>query len=317
MNNKPVLAIVVPCYNEEEVLPETINRLSRLMQELVVAEKISEKSFLLFVDDGSRDRTWGVISEAHRVGGKIRGLKLSRNFGHQNALVAGMEHVRDKCDCMVSIDADLQDDINVIEVGLEKYYSGANIVYFVRRERKKDTWLKKSTAYFFYRLISFIGVGIIYNHADYRLIDRTVLNCFLSYKEVNMFLRGIFPMIGFTIATVPYDRKERFAGKSKYPFKKMMAFALEGITSFSVVPLRIVSAAGLAVFSFSLLMGGFILYYALVRGKVVPGWASTVLPIYFLGGVQLLSLGIIGEYIGKIYNETKGRPRYFVETSAE
>jgi polyisoprenyl-phosphate glycosyltransferase len=317
MNNQPVLAIVVPCYNEEGVLPEAINRLSLLMQKLVDSGKISAKSYALFVDDGSCDHTWEIISEANRAGGVIRGLKLSRNFGHQNALVAGMEHVCDKCDCMVSIDADLQHDINVIEVGLEKYYSGANIVYFVRRERNKETWLKKYTAHFFYRVMSCLNVGIIYNHADYRLIDRTVLNCFLNYKEVNLFLRGIFPLIGFTIAIVPFDENERFAGKSKYSLKRMIAFALNGITSFSIVPLRIVSAIGLIVVIGSIIMGLYVLYEALFTGKTVPGWASTVLPIYSIGGIQLLSLGIIGEYIGKIYLETKARPRYFVEKSAD
>ena len=317
MKNKPVLAIVVPCYNEEEVLPETIHRLSMLVKKLVVAEKISEESYVLLVDDGSHDRTWAIIEKANRMMGKIKGLKLSRNFGHQNALVAGMEHVRDKCDCMVSIDADLQDEINVIEIGLEKYSSGANVVYFIRRDRNKDTWFKKQTAILFYRLMSYFGVNVIYNHADYRLIDRNVLNCFMNFKEVNLFFRGIFPLIGFTIATVSFDRNERFAGKSKYPLKKMLSFALDGITSFSIVPLRLVSIIGLFVIFLSIMISIYVLYETLVTGNVVLGWASTVLPIYFLGGVQLLSLGIIGEYIGKIYIETKARPRYFVEKLVE
>lgn len=316
MNIKPLLAIIIPCYNEEDVLPETINRLMQLMKPLIAAGKISEKSYVLFVDDGSCDRTWEIILEANRSC-KIRGLKLSRNFGHQNALVAGMEYVHNKCDCMVSIDADLQDDINVIEGGLEKICSGANIVYFVRRERDKDTFFKKYTAHLFYKLMYYMGVTIMYNHADYRMIDKTVLNCFLSYKEVNLFLRGIFPLIGFTIATISYDRSERFAGKSKYPFQKMMAFALDGITSFSVVPLRVISVVGITVFAASLLMSVYVFYQTLVTGKVVPGWASTVLPIYFIGGIQILSLGIIGEYVGKIYKETKARPKFFVKTLLE
>lgn len=317
MKSKALLAIVVPCYNEEEVLPETINRLSIFVTKLKNDECIADASFVLFVDDGSRDRTWDLIMQTNQRESQFRGLKLSKNFGHQNALVAGMDFVRDHCDCIVTLDADLQDDIEVIREGLGSYYAGANIVYFVRRERSKDTWFKRSTAHFFYVLMHYLGVNVVYNHADYRLIDQNVLNSFFSFREVNLFLRGMFPLLGFSSATVLYDREERFAGESKYPLKKMLAFALDGITSFSVVPLRLVSFTGFFIFVASLFMGLYVLFHALVTGMVVPGWASTTLPIYFLGGVQLLSLGVIGEYIGKIYVETKARPKYFIQTRTE
>jgi len=313
MNKKPILAIIVPCYCEEKVLPETIIRLSSLRHKLISAGKISENSYILFVDDGSSDRTWEIIFKANQEKPLIKGLKLSRNFGHQNALISGMEHVCDRCDCLVTIDADLQDDVDAIEKGVDEYILGANIVYFIRKERQADSFFKKNTAQFFYKLALAMGVDLVYNHADYRLLDQKVLKTFLRFNETNLFLRGVFPLIGFKASLVYYDRQKRFAGESKYPLMKMVAFAIDGITSFSVVPLRLVSIAGLVVFLISAIMASYAFILGFRPGSTVPGWASTVLPIYFIGGVQLLSLGIIGEYIGKIYKETKARPLYVVD----
>ncbi len=308
-----VLAIVVPCYNEEEVLPETVKRLLAIMKKLINANKISNESFILFVDDGSKDMTWNIIENLAKQNSQIKGLKLSRNFGHQNALLAGMEYVFDKCDCLITIDADLQQDENAIEEFIQKYMDGSEIVLGVRNDRKSDSVFKKLTALIFYELMLKMGVNITKNHADYRLIGKRAIKALLEFKEVNLFLRGLVPLIGFKTDYVFFDVKERIAGSSKYTFRKMLAFALDGISSFSVVPLRLITFIGFLIFVGSLIMGVIVLYTALFTNKAVQGWASTVLPIYFISGIQLLSLGIIGEYIGKIYIETKRRPRYFIE----
>ncbi len=305
----PVLCIVVPCYNEEPVLREVAGRLSVVLTDLVAAKTIAPSSFIYFVDDGSTDETWAVITELHQGGSMIKGLKLARNAGHQNAVLAGLLSVRERADCVISIDADLQHDEQAIHGFLEKYNQGADVVYGVRNNRLTDSYLKKGSALFFYKLMRLMGVKIIINHADYRLISRKVLDALSEYGEFNLFLRGIVADIGFRSAVVPFDVRKRFAGKSKYSLRKMASFALDGITSFSVVPLRLVTVAGLLVFIFSCLMSAFILL-SVVRGKVVPGWASTVIPIYFIGGIQIIMMGLIGEYIGKIYQEVKARPRF-------
>jgi glycosyltransferase involved in cell wall biosynthesis len=305
----PVLCIVVPCYNEEPVLREVAGRLSIVLRDLVAAKTIAPSSFIYFVDDGSTDKTWAVIIELHQGGSMIKGLKLARNAGHQNAVLAGLLSVRERADCVISMDADLQHDEQAIHSFLEKYNQGADVVYGVRNNRLTDSYLKKGSALFFYKLMRLMGVKIIINHADYRLISRKVLDALSEYREFNLFLRGIVADIGFKSAVVPFDVRKRFAGKSKYSLRKMASFALDGITSFSVVPLRLVTVAGLLVFIFSCLMTAFILL-SVIRGRVVPGWASTVIPIYFIGGIQIIMMGLIGEYIGKIYQEVKARPRF-------
>lgn len=307
----PVLAIVVPCYNEEEVLPETARRLGDLMERMVRAGKVSGESTIRFVDDGSRDRTWQLIEELAVSSPRFRGVKLSRNRGHQNALLAGVFSAEG--DAVVTIDADLQDDIEVIAQMMDHFNSGTEIVYGVRESRTSDTAFKRGTAEGYYRLLKLMGVDLVFNHADYRLMSRRALQCLQEYSEVNMFLRGIIPLLGFRTATVFYARSERFAGESKYPLRKMLALAIDGVTSFSVAPLRFISLLGFLVCAFSLIMVGIVLYGKIVQNGTIPGWASSVLPIYFLGGVQLLSIGILGEYVAKIYLESKRRPRFFVE----
>jgi glycosyltransferase involved in cell wall biosynthesis len=309
----PVLAIVSPCYNEAQVIKETATSLVSVLDNLVAKSKIDVKSFIYFVNDGSTDNTWELIEDLHRNNDRIKGLKLSRNFGHQNALLAGLMSIRDRSDCAISIDADLQDDVSAIEELIDRYHQGYEIVYAIRRQRTKDTVFKKYSALVFYKIIQLLGVKVIYNHADFRLVSNQVLNVLSSFKESNLFLRGLFPLIGFKSTSVYYDRGERFAGESKYPFKKMVSFALEGITSFSIVPLRIVTAFGFIIFLLSFCMSIYILYETFIRHNTIPGWASTVLPIYFIGGIQLLSIGLLGEYIGKIYKEVKSRPRYIAE----
>ena len=312
--NAPVrLAVVVPCYNEEEVLPETARRLVLLLDQLVAEGLAHESSAIYFVDDGSRDRTWALTQELSAAQPRVHGLKLSRNRGHQNALLAGLFNAPG--DVLISVDADLQDDLGVIEQMLVKYRQGAEIVFGVRQSRAKDTVFKRATAEGYYKLLRAMGVDLVFNHADYRLMSRRVVTCLAEYGEVNLFLRGIVPQIGFKSATVVYDRSERFAGESKYPLRKMLAFAMDGITSFSVVPLRLLTTLGLFFAALSLLMVLYVLYGTLVLKATVPGWASSVIPIYFLGGVQLLGMGILGEYVAKIYLETKRRPRFVVEES--
>ncbi len=307
------LYIVVPCYKEEEVLPETSRRLKEKLQALSQAGLIAEDSRVLFVDDGSSDRTWEIIAGLHQQDATFSGVKLSRNRGHQNALLAGMEEAARHSDVIITMDADLQDDIGAVDRMLEKYREGCEIVYGVRSSRAKDTFFKRFTAHGYYRFMQMMGVDIVYDHADYRLMSRRAVEALLSFSEVNLFLRGMVPLVGFKTDTVLYERGERFAGESKYPLKKMVAFALDGITSFSVKPIRLILNLGVVIFAVSVL----ILLYSLIRklcGQTVSGWTSLVCSIWALGGIQLLALGVIGEYIGKIYNETKRRPRYIIET---
>jgi glycosyltransferase involved in cell wall biosynthesis len=309
---KPIIGIISPCYNEELVLGETSEQLNKIISDLIFRDIISDKSFAVFVDDGSSDKTWNLIESKSIDLYHIKGLKLAGNVGHQNALLAGLLSFKDESDALISIDADLQDDVSVIEEMIIKYISGIDIVYGVRKERITDTFFKRNTALLFYKLMKMMKVNIIYNHADYRLCSKRVLNSLAEFREVNLFIRGIIPTIGFKKDVVYYDRLERFAGESKYPFRKMAAFAWNGITSFSNYPLRMVTVLGFFIFFLCLLM----LVYALFSmffEKVVPGWLSTVLPMYFLGGIQLFCFGIIGEYVGKIYSEVKQRPRYFVD----
>ncbi|MBQ8150675.1 MAG: glycosyltransferase family 2 protein [Clostridia bacterium] len=306
------LMVVIPCYNEEEVLPETSRRLIEKMNSLMERGLITEDSKVLLVNDGSKDRTWEMITELHKENPLFEGLKLSRNRGHQNALLAGLMTARNRCDISISMDADLQDDMDAMDRFIEKYNEGCEIVYGVRNKRETDTWFKRETALFFYRLMKALGVDITYNHADYRLMSNRALNALAEFKEVNLFLRGLAPLVGFQSDVVYYDRSERFAGESKYPLKKMLAFAIDGITSFSVKPLRLITTVGFVIFVVSL----FMLLYALIAwitGNTVAGWTSMLGSIWLIGGIQLLSLGIIGEYTGKIYNETKHRPRFIID----
>lgn len=308
------LGIVVPCYNEEEVLPETSRRIVALIGRLVSLGKVSDDSKIFFVDDGSKDATWALIEQFASENHHIAGIKLSRNRGHQNALIAGLFTADG--DALVSIDADLQDDVNAIEEMIDMFHAGAEIVYGVRRRRNTDTAFKKLTAECFYKLISALGAESVYNHADYRLMSRRAIECLKQYAEVNLFLRGIVPLIGFKSAIVYYDRIDRFAGKSKYPLNKMIALALEAITSFSVVPLRLITLAGFIIFVGSMLVTLWALWVRLFTDKAVPGWTSIVLPMYFLGGIQIFCIGMLGEYLGKTYAEVKSRPRFFIETIA-
>ncbi|NNU94238.1 glycosyltransferase [Geobacillus sp. NFOSA3] len=310
--NEPMLTIVVPCYNEEEVLPETIRQLRNLREELIAERLVSPESTLLFVDDGSGDATWDIIYKASLRYPEVKGVKLARNAGHQNALLAGLFAAKTRSDCIVSIDADLQDDISVIRDFVQKFHEGYEIVYGVRNKRDTDTFFKRHTAQWFYKLMRAMGVDLVYNHADYRLMSRRAVEELERFEEVNLFLRGIVPLLGFRSTTIYYDRKERFAGKTKYPLKKMIAFALDGITSFSITPIRIISLIGFVSFFVSLLFG---VYFLLLKftGHTQTGWTSLITSIWFLGGLQLIAFGLIGEYIGKIYKETKRRPRYIVD----
>lgn len=307
------LAIVIPCYNEQEVLPEVSRRLSEKLDSLISRNLVSSESYICLVDDGSSDETWQMISELTKQNKHFKGLKLSNNRGHQNALAAGLINCEAHCDITISIDADLQDDINAIDEMVNHYHAGSEIVYGVRKKRGTDTIFKRWTAQGFYKLMAIFGVKIIYNHADYRLASSKVLRNFNEYKEVNLFLRGIFPLIGYKSSIVEYDRNERFAGESKYPLKKMISFAFEGITSFSTVPLSLVMILGVFTVIITILLGIWALLESL-SGNVIPGWGSTIVSIYFLGGVQLLGLGLIGQYVGKIYKEVKARPKFFIET---
>ena len=305
------LFLVIPCYNEEAVLLETAKRLKEKYAALISAGKISPDSRIVFVNDGSKDKTWDMICDLHREDPLFRGICLSRNKGHQNALMAGLMTVKDECDAAISLDADLQDDINAIDAMVDKYLEGFEVVYGVRSSRKKDTFFKRTTAEGFYKVMKAMGVETVYNHADYRLMSRRALQALGEFDEVNLFLRGIVPLVGFKSTEVAYERGERFAGESKYPLKKMIAFAVEGITSMSVKPIRMISTLGFLVFLFSL----GVLVYSIVQkilGHTVEGWAFLAVSIWALGGIQLLSIGVIGEYIGKIYLETKHRPKFIV-----
>lgn len=307
-----VLYLVVPCYNEQEVLPETARRLLEKLESLTKRGLIAKESRILFVNDGSKDRTWELIEELHEQNPVYQGVKLSRNRGHQNALLGGLMTAKEYADMVISLDADLQDDINVIDQFVERYYAGCEIVYGVRSARKTDTFFKRFTAESFYRLISFMGGEVVFNHADYRLMSKRALEELSNYQEVNLFLRGIVPMIGFQTDVVTYERHERLAGESKYPFKKMLALAVDGITSLSIKPIRFIVFLGGLLFFCSILM----LIYSLVQhflGNTTSGWTSLIVSIWAIGGLQLLAIGIIGEYIGKIYLETKARPKYIIE----
>jgi glycosyltransferase involved in cell wall biosynthesis len=305
------LSIVIPCYNEEEVLPETVRRLHALLQDLAAKGEITRTTRVFLVDDGSRDSTWPMIERFAEQYAFIRGIKLSRNHGHQNALLAGLLSAQG--DAIISLDADLQDDLRVIETMLDHYRRGAHVVYGVRRSRHTDSFFKRFTAQSYYKLLAWMGVSTVYNHADYRLMSRRAIETLRTFPEANLFLRGIIPQLGFSSSVVQYDRGERYAGESKYPLTKMVALAVQGITSFSAAPLRLITALGLVVSILSFLVTLWALWVKFFTTGALPGWASTVLPIYFLGGVQLLCLGVIGEYLAKIYMEIKRRPRYIVE----
>ncbi|MCI5727354.1 MAG: glycosyltransferase family 2 protein [Clostridium sp.] len=305
------LYLVVPCYNEEEALPETSKRLLEKLTKMQEKDLVSKDSRILFVNDGSKDKTWSIIEKLHESNKLFCGLNLSRNKGHQNALLAGLMTAKELADMTISLDADLQDDIEVIDKFVEEYYAGSDVVYGVRSSRKTDTFFKRTTALGFYKFMTKLGVDVVYNHADYRLMSKRALEGLSQFKEVNLFLRGIVPLIGYRHTVVEYERHERIAGESKYPLKKMLSFAWDGITSFSIKPIRIITGLGFLIFILSLVA----LIYALIvnlMGKTVSGWTSMTASIWMIGGIQLLSIGVIGEYIGKIYNETKQRPRYII-----
>lgn len=310
------LYLVIPCYNEEQMLPITAEALMKKMDKLISDKKIASNSKVMFVDDGSKDKTWEIIQKLHTLNPMFTGLKLSRNKGHQNALLAGLMTAKSYADILVSMDADLQDDINAIDGFLEKRAEGCDIVYGVRSSREKDTAFKRGTAQAYYKLLAKLGVEITYNHADYRLMSRRAVEALSEFKEVNLFLRGLVPMVGFKSDIVTYVRNERQAGESKYPLKKMISFAVEGITSLSVKPIRLITSLGLLVFLVSIIM---LIYFFVIwcMGKTVAGWTTTVVSVWALGGLQLLAIGIIGEYIGKIYLETKARPNFIIETNLE
>ncbi|WP_277714624.1 glycosyltransferase family 2 protein [Bacillus atrophaeus] len=308
----PLLTIVVPCYNEEEVFEETSRQLTSVLNSLTAEKLISEESKILFVDDGSRDRTWSLIALESVKNSKVTGLKLACNVGHQKALLAGLHKAKHRSDCVISIDADLQDDISVIREFILKFHEGCEIVYGVRRSRKTDTFFKRTTALGFYRLMNKLGIQLIYNHADFRLMNKRSLEELGRYPEANLFLRGIVPMIGFRSAKVMYDRKERIAGETKYPLKKMLSFAFNGITSFSVAPIRFFTLIGFLLFLLSAMAGIGVIIQKML-GYTNAGWASLIISIWFLGGLQLMGIGIIGEYIGTIFTEVKRRPKYAVD----
>ena len=307
-----VVYFVIPCYNEEEVLPEASKRMIAKLEQLIQKGLASKESRLLFVDDGSRDKTWELIAGLHEASPYVCGLKLSRNRGHQYALLAGLLAAKELCDCAVSLDADLQDDIEVLDEFLTHYEDGCDIVYGVRKSRETDTRFKRGSAQMFYKFLNLMGVEVLYNHADYRLMSRRALEALSEYKEVNLFLRGIVPLIGFKSAVVYYERHERLAGKSKYPLSKMLSLAADGILSFSIKPIRIISSLGFLIAVCSVIA----LLYALISklcGAAVSGWTAIVVSIWLLGGIQLLCLGVIGEYIGRIYSEVKQRPKYIID----
>ena len=311
--SKPILWIVIPCYNEEQVLPITAPMFLEKIHSLAAQGLVSEKSRVLFVNDGSKDKTWEIIRELHESNPIYSGVKLSRNKGHQNALLAGLMTAKEKADMAISLDADLQDDVDVIDKMVEKYYEGNDVVYGVRSARDTDTFFKKFTAEGFYKIMQAMGVEIVFNHADYRLMSKRALEGLSEFREVNLFLRGIVPLIGYKSDIVTYERHERFAGESKYPLKKMLAFATDGITSFSIKPIRMITTCGFLIFAISLIM---LIYFLVVHfmGRTVHGWTSSIVSIWAIGGLQLLAIGIVGEYIGKIYLETKARPKYIIET---
>jgi len=304
--------IVVPCYNEEEVLPETSKRLLEKIKQLVSNGIATVESRILFVDDGSKDSTWSIIEQLNQDERYFSGLKLSRNRGHQNALLAGLITAKKYAEVIISIDADLQDDVDAIDLFIQEFHAGYDVVYGVRSARKKDTIFKRLTAQGFYKVMKFMGAEVVYNHADYRLMSKQVVDALSEFEETNIFLRGMVPLVGFKSTSVPYERKERFAGTSKYPLKKMISFAMEGILSFSIKPIKMITSLGFLVFSVSIIMLIYFLY-SYSTGKTVQGWTTIVISTWAIGGLQLLAIGIIGEYIGKIYLETKRRPKYVIE----
>lgn len=312
----PTLCIVIPCYNEQDVLPITAPTFCEKIQDLIRQELIAENSYILFVDDGSKDRTWDIIQQLAQKSFRYTGIRQSRNRGHQNAVLAGLMEARSSCDIAISIDCDGQDDINAMDAMVREYHNGAEIVYGVRSARNTDTFFKRATAETFYKLLFAMGVETVYNHADYRLTSKKVLDAFSDFKEVNLYLRGMFPLVGFKSTSVYYERHERLAGSSHYPLRKMLALAIDGITSLSIRPIRLISCMGLliSVVSFILMVWSIVVR---LLGSTITGWASTLSIICFLGGIQLLSLGIIGEYIGKIYLEVKARPRYIISERTE
>ena len=301
---------MIPCYNEEEVINQTCDTIFAYIEILKLKKTLTNYEIVL-VDDGSEDTTWHIIESLKNTSSNIRGIKLTRNMGHQNALLAGL--FNSNGDVTISIDADLQDDISVIEDMISLYVGGSEIVYGVRKKRDQDSFFKKFSAEGFYKLLSFMGVEIVFNHADYRLLSKKVIENLKDFKETNLFLRGLFPMIGYKTSKVYYDRKARFAGTSKYPLSKMLKLAIQAITSFSTFPLKIISVLGFLIFFISFIIGVWVIFVKFFTNDAIPGWASTALPIYFIGGIQLLSIGVIGEYIGKIYLEVKQRPRYIIE----
>lgn len=310
-----ILYIVVPCYNEEAVLPETSKRLLEKYKELTEEKLISEESRIVFVNDGSKDSTWEIISRLHDENIIFSGINLSKNKGHQNTVMAGLMTVKDRCDIAITLDADLQDDINAIDEMVKKYHSGNDVVYGVRSSRKTDTFFKRFTAESFYKFMKIMGVDVVFNHADFRLMSNRVLDALSEYKEFNLFLRGIIPQIGFKSDCVYYERHERFAGESKYPLKKMLSFAVDGITSFSVKPLKIIANTGIIISALSIIAFFWVFIGHFVSNSATAlGWPSIMCSIWFLGGLQIFFLGIIGEYIGKIYSEAKGRPRYVIQS---
>ena len=309
---EPIVYFIIPCYNEEAVLPETTRRLTEKLNSMENAGFINKESRVLYVDDGSKDKTWELISRFNRENPWVEGVKLAHNRGHQNALLCGLMSAMPRCDAVISMDADLQDDIDALDQFVKKFQEGCDVVYGVRNKRDTDTWFKRTTAEGFYKVMNLLGVDVVFNHADYRLMSKRALEALSEYREVNLFLRGIVPLIGYRSDYVYYDRHERFAGESKYPLKKMLSFALDGITSFSVKPLKLISNLGILISVLSILG----LLYALISyfaGWAVDGWTAIVCSIWLLGGLQMLCLGVVGGYIGKIYSEVKARPRYRVE----
>ena len=307
------LGIVIPCYNEEEGLAETTKQLQTLLDKMIKNREITEESFICYVDDGSKDKTWELIQHFKSESTLIKGIKLSRNFGHQNALIGGLMQLKDEADALISMDADLQDDISVVQEFVAKYREGYHVVYGVRDDRTTDTKFKRGTAELFYKFQDFMGIESISNHADYRLLSQKALIALSQFTEINLFIRGIVPLLGFKSCSVYYARGERFAGETKYPLKKMIAFALDGIASFSIVPLRIITLLGFVLFVLSLFVIGWIVFDKIVFDTAVRGWSSTMASIYFIGGIQIMSIGIIGEYVGRNFQESKKRPRYIID----
>lgn len=306
------LYLAVPCYNEEEVLFDTTEKLTKKYDQLIADGKITNDSKIVYIDDGSKDKTWEIISELYKTNTYVNGIKMSRNRGHQNALLGGLMTIKDDCDCVISIDADLQDDINAFDKMIEDFENGSEIVYGVRSKRATDTAFKRMTAQGFYKILSALGAEVVYNHADFRLMSRRALNALADFKEVNLFLRGLVPLVGYKSSVVEYERSERLAGESKYPLKKMLGLAWDGVTSLSMKPIRMITVLGVIVFCISIIM----LIYSVVMwaiGNTVSGWTSMTVSIWAIGGLQLLAIGVVGEYIGKIYMETKNRPRFIVE----